>query len=305
MEVLNVKKIIAIIVTLAVILTGCSSEKKSVNDTVTKNVSSTNNEQSQSQAANTAKPPKETNSNTDSSLLDNIDTTKSPFEKGYYDYQGTINKDISVQMSVYPLEKGMVGSYFYENQRKELKLKGKAGAKDIVLYEYDETGKNTGSFKGTMKTVDKIQGTWISGDNKISYPFTLSLKSILPGVEYGKRYSVAVGTESDQAIENFVSTIQSYVVNDNKKQLAEQVKYPINVKINDKVIKIENKDDFIKNYDKIFHSEYKKVISKAFAKYMFANWQGVMFGTGSYNMWINEVTPSGSNSKLMITAINN
>lgn len=156
-----------------------------------------------------------------------------------------------------------------------------------------------------MKTVDKIEGAWISGYNKTSYPFTLSLKSILPGVEYGKRYSVAVGTRSDEDVEDFVSMIQNYVVKGNKKQLAEQVRYPITVKIDDKATQIENKDDFIKNYDKIFHSDYKQVIDNAFTKYMFANWQGIMFGTGSYNMWINEVTPSGNNPKLMITAINN
>lgn len=38
---------------------------------------------------------------------------------------------------------------------------------------------------------------------------------------------------------------------------------------------------------------------------MFANWKGIMFGTGLYNIGINEVTPTGGNSKLMITAINN
>lgn len=156
-----------------------------------------------------------------------------------------------------------------------------------------------------MKTVDKIEGTWISGDNKRSYPFTLSLKSILPGVEYGKRYSTAVGIASDEAVEDFAGKIQSYVINNNKKQLAEQVIYPISVKINDKIIKIENEEDFIKNYDMIFHSDYKKVITEASTKYLFANYSGIMFGTGSYNIWINELTPTGGNSKLTITAINN
>ena len=38
-----------------------------------------------------------------------------------------------------------------------------------------------------MNTVDKIEGTWVSADNKRSYPFTLSLKSIMNGAEYGKK----------------------------------------------------------------------------------------------------------------------
>ncbi|MBB6217775.1 hypothetical protein HNQ80_003898 [Anaerosolibacter carboniphilus] len=297
------KKIIVIIITLIVILTGCSDKKNSGNNTETAPLS--NNQLSQSQSENTSQSANDTNSSTDSNMLDSIDTANSPFEKGYYDYQGTISNDMSIQMSIYPLGKDMVGSYFYESQRKEMNLKGKAGEKEIILYEYDETGKKTGIFKGTMNAVDKIEGTWTSTDNKKSYPFILSLKSNLPGVEYGKRYGVATGTTNDQDVENFVSKIQGYVINDNKEQLAKEIQYPITVKINDKATTIQNKDDFIKNYDKIFYPNYKQVMSNAFTKYMFANWKGIMFGTGSDNIWINEVTSTNGNPKLMITAINN
>lgn len=292
-----------IIITLTLILTGCLNQKNSADNTVTETASSSNDQQFQSQQEN-IQSDKDTN-NTNSIILDNIDGKKSPFEKGFYDYQGTIDNELSIQMSVYPLGKDMVGSYFYESQRKEISLKGKAGEKIFLLYEYDETGKNTGIFKGTMNTVDKIEGTWISLDNKISYPFTLSLKSILPGNEYGQRYEGAVGTESDQDVENFVIKIQSYVINDNKEQLSEEIAYPISVKINDKVTEILNKDDFITNYDKIFYPSFKQIISNAFTKYMFTNWQGIMFGSNLSNIWINEVIPINGNSKLMITTINN
>lgn len=241
------------------------------------------------------------NNNTD--LLENIDTTKSQFEKGYYDYQGIINNNILIQMSICPLEKEIVGTYFYEKDKKELKLQGKAGEKSIILYEYDETGKNTGIFQGRMNAVDKIEGTWISADGKSLYPFTLSLKSIIMGAEYGKRYGLAVKNQSDQDVEDYVSKIQNYVVNDNKELLAEQVQYPITVKINSKATKIQNKDDFISKYDEILYPDYKKVIINAFTKYLFANYQGIMLGNGE--MWINEVPITGNNSKLMIIAINN
>ena len=284
------RKIIVMIIAVTVLLTGCFSEKKSVHDTVNENASSSSKQQAQSQPESTSQ---------------DANANKSLFEKGYYDYQGTISNHMPIKMSVYLLGKDIVGGYFYDSEMKEIQLQGKAGIKDIVLYEYDEAGKNTGVFKGTMNTVDKIEGTWISPDNKINYPFTLLLKSILPGAEYGKRYAVAGGTESEQTVENFVSNIQSYIVNDNKKQLAEQVKYPIVVKINDKATKIQNEDDFINYYDQIFHNDYKQVIRHASAKYLFANFKGIMFGTGLYNIWIATVTPIGDSSKLMITAINN
>lgn len=287
-----------IIVSLTMILTGCSSTNKSVDNTsqqtinTTKIHASVNNQQSQS----------ESDSNTNFSLLNKIDATKSKFEKGYYDYKGNINNNIPVQMSIYPLGEDMVGSYFYEKQRKEIELEGKAGENIIILYEYDETGKNTGIFQGTMDTVDKIAGTWTSPDGKKSYPFALSLKSILPGVEYSKRYEV---TESDQEVENFLNEIQGYIVSSNRDKLAEQIVYPINAKVYGEVTKIQNKDDFVKNYDQIFYPEFKQVVSSAFTKYLFANSQGIMFGDGMYNIWINEVIPTGSKPKLMIFAINN
>ena len=284
------RKIIVMIIAVTVLLTGCFSEKKSVHDTVNENASSSSKQQAQSQPESTSQ---------------DANANKSLFEKGYYDYQGTISNHMPIKMSVYLLGKDIVGGYFYDSEMKEIQLQGKAGIKDIVLYEYDEAGKNTGVFKGTMNTVDKIEGTWISPDNKINYPFTLLLKSILPGAEYGKRYAVAGGTESDQAVENFVSEIQGYIVNDNKKQLAKQVKYPIIVKINDEATKIQNEDEFTNYYDKIFHNDYKQVIRHASARYLFANFKGIMFGTGLYNIWITTVTPIGDSSKLMITAINN
>lgn len=237
--------------------------------------------------------------------FESSDATNSQFEKGYYDYKGTINNDISIEMSIYPLEKEIVGTYFYEKQGKKIKLQGKAVQKEIILYEYDETGKNTGMFKGVMSTDDKITGTWISADNKKYYPFTLSLKSILPGVEYGKRYMMALNTKNDQDVEEFANKIQSYIVKDDKEGLSEQITYPITVNIKGKRTVIKNSQDFIKNYNEIINPNFKETMSNTSTKYLFANSKGIMFGEGLYNIWINEVTSNGSNSELYIIAINN
>jgi len=250
-----------------------------------------NNQQTQSQSEGTKAGGKEF-------------VMKNLFEKGYYDYQGKMREDMVILMSLYPQEKDIVGSYFYENEREETTLKGKAEGTKIILFEYDDKGQKTGSFIGTMETVDRIEGIWTSADGKMSYPFALSLSSILPGAEYGKRYAVAVSNASDQEVENYAGTIQDYIMNSEKK-LSKEMQYPINVKIDGKVSEIKNQDEFIKNYDKIFSPGYKQSMSHAFTKYMFANWQGVMFGSGMENMWINEVKPAEGSPKLMITAINN
>ena len=309
------KKIILIII-LTTMVAGCSSIKKDVKNTPQKATTNTQSKD-QSQTTSSEEQPKsentdqgvvkDTDGKVDSSVLKNIDESKSQFEKGYYDYQGTINKNIAIQMSIYKSDKDkeLVGTYFYEKQGKEIKLKGKSGGTNIILYEYDEAGKNTAIFQGTMKTVDKIEGTWRSVDNKISYPFTLSLKSNIASDEYGKRYAVALNTKTDKDVEEFARKIQNYIVNDNKELLVDQIKYPINAKIDGKLVKIENKDYFIKNYDRIINPNYKSAISSAFTKYLFVNYQGIMFGQNEYNMWINEITSTNGKSKLMITAINN
>lgn len=303
------KKIIGICLTLIIILTGCSNAKKAVdnaakqavNDTSIENTPLSKNQQSQSE--NAPHNIEDINSNKNSTVPENVATTESQFEKGYYDYKGTINNNIAIQMSIYPLEKEIVGTYFYEKQKKEIKLQGKAGEKSIILYEYDETGKNTGVFRGRMNTVSKIEGTWISADGKSRYPFTLSHDSTIFGAEYGKRYGLPIKNASDQEVEDFFVKIQDYVVNNNKEQLAEQIRYPITVKIKGKDTKIHNKNEFIIKYDEILYPDYKKVIVNAFTKYLFANYQGVMLNNGE--IWINEVTTAGSDSKLLITAINN
>lgn len=305
----KMKKIIGICLILIIMLTGCSNPKKGVDETAKLAVNNTKIENSllskkqQLQSENVSLNTTDINSNKNTILLKNVDTTKSQFEKGYHDYKGTINNNISIQMSIYPLEKEIVGTYFYEKQKKEIKLQGKAGEKSILLYEYDETGKNTGVFQGRMNTRERIEGKWISADGKSVYPFTLSLGSIIFGAEYGKRYGLPIKNASDQDVENFFSEIQDYVINNNKEQLAEQILYPITVKINDKATEIQSKNDFINKYDEILYPDYKKVIINAFTKYLFANYQGVMLNNGE--IWINEVTTAGSNSRLMITAINN
>ncbi len=285
------KKLIGTIIAFTLILTGCSNNTAT---TATPNVPSTS-----SPTLNTQ------NISATQGLLDNIDTSQSQFQQGYYNYQGTIKDNIKIVMSFYTSEGNIVGSYFYDSQRKEIKIEGKAGENDIVLYEYDETGKNVAIFKGTMESVDKIEGTWTSANGNTSYPFTLSLASILPGTEYGKRYNIALSTKNDQDVETFVSNVQSYIKNDNKQQLSELISYPINVKINGKVKKIENKEAFVENYSSIVNSDFKKAMVNTYTKYLFANSKGIMFGEGSYNVWINEIKASDNNSQLLITAINN
>lgn len=298
------KRIFIIAIALMISLTGCSNNKNNIDST---NKQATNeNTVENKQDETKSQDNEDTCINANSSKAKSGDNAKIKLDKGYHDYEGSINNKLKIKMSLYSTENEIVGSYFYESERKEIQLKGKLEGNNIVLSEYDESGKNTGTFQGTMDTNEKVEGTWTNPDGKKSYPFTLTLTSIINGGSYGKRYAIALSdNRTDQDVESFVSTIQSYIKNNNKEQLAELVAYPISVKIEDKFTNIKNKDEFIKKYDKIFYTKYKEAMSTAYTKYLFVNYKGIMFGSGVQNMWINDVTTDNGSSKLLITAIIN
>lgn len=296
---LVLKRFVIVFIILSFALIGCSGQDYVSNTT---KISPSSNNNSQLSPGDDYRNDKVTNLG--SELLNNIDTTQSPFKKGYYNYEGNINGNIPIQLSIYPLGTDIIGTYFYEKQKDELELKGKASQNQIVLYEYDDKGKNTGAFQGTMETVDKIQGKWINPDGSKKYPFVLSLKTSLPGAEFGKRYAVAGVTESDQNIEDFASRIQEAIIKGDKEQLSEQISFPIMVKINGIATKL-NKADFLKDYDQIINPAFKQKMSNAFTKYLFANQEGIMFGSGMYNIWFSDIKATSGNFRLMIISINN
>ncbi|MDD2401599.1 MAG: M56 family metallopeptidase [Clostridia bacterium] len=229
---------------------------------------------------------------------------KIPFEKGYYDFEGSVNNRF-YKMSFYPLGKEIVGSGYYWDEKKEVTLKGKIKGDEIILYEYDENGKNTGVFIATGG-VDGIGGTWISADQKIKSQFKLVCYGNHPGIEYGKRYAVAV-TCSDQEVIDFANKIQDYIINDNKEQLAELICYPISTLFSDEtIVQIKSKDEFIKNYDQIFFPTFKDMLSKVYPKNLFANQNGVLYGDAGESwmnhcgFWIIEVPSPDGSSKFML-----
>jgi hypothetical protein len=310
---IEVKRIMIITVALMIMLAGCSNTKNNADSTNNQATNESTVEDAQDKVDSTDKTDKTQAQNTESTKVNtnlskakSEDNTKIQLDKGYHDYEGSINNNLEIKMSLYPSGNEIVGSYFYDKERKELQLKGKLEGNNIVLSEYDENQKNTGTFKGTMDINEKVEGTWISADGKKSYPFILTLTSVLNGSTYGRRYGIAISdNRTDQDVENFINDVQSYIKNDNKEQLSNLVSYPIKAKIDGKYIDVQNKDEFIKNYDKIFNSKYKEIMSTAYTKYLFANYKGIMFGSNLKNMWINDVTPDNGSPKLLITSIIN
>ena len=289
------RKIISaiLIILIPIIMIGCNKT-----DDNNKSDKDTQNTQVETEKE-TDKTQEKNMINTQSNEYKNLDLTKSPYKAGYYDYEGTINDKLKIRMSFYNKGDKLVGTYFYESQNKYIKIEGKADDKSVILFEYSEDGKSSAVLQGTMVPDDKIEGTWNDGTQKLS--FSIRLTDIIPEVEYGKRYSMATNV-SDSNVEKFVEEIKAYVNNNDKNNIAKAISYPININNKDEKILIKNQEDFLKNYDIIFTSEYKKSIEDSFTKYMFVNSQGVMIGDGL--MWFNGATPEETKA-MKITAINN
>jgi hypothetical protein len=225
-----------------------------------------------------------------SAFVNYVDMTKSLTEGRYFDFiDAKINSNIPFQMSIYQSGEEIRGSCYYPGEGRDSKFKGKAGKKDIILYEYDAAGNNIGKFQG-KNAGGGLEGTWISADGQKSYPFKLNGCNIPQPTEYGKRYSNAVAC-SDQDVDNFVDKVQGYIKNGNKEQLAELVSYPIEVKIDEKFTNLQNKDAFIKNYDKIFDARSKRIISDESPRYLYSYKGGIRFGAGY--LWIDDPARPG------------
>jgi len=100
-----------------------------------------------------------------------------------YNYSGYIevskNKKMPIELNfLVLLDSSIVGSYHYNPKYGRLKLSGTFKTDySILLFEWDNKGKNTGRFDGHVsKDRSSITGTWTSGDKKHEFPFSLVIE---------------------------------------------------------------------------------------------------------------------------------
>jgi len=90
----------------------------------------------------------------------------------FFTYTGTINEDIPVTVFLEFHDSSVEGLYFYNNNRKLIKLKGEFFGTRLELKEYYDKN-HTGTFEGRIAQ-DKISGEWKSPDNSRTLTFELS-----------------------------------------------------------------------------------------------------------------------------------
>jgi hypothetical protein len=129
---------------------------------------------------------KSTNSNANSSSAGTLQETvaggaAATGEKFYF--RGRINYDLKVEMTLVRDGERLTGTYFYPRVGKNIDLKGtisKGG--NVELRESDETGKDTGVFKGKWTSnamgLAEIEGKWSRPDGSKETDFQISQQPI-------------------------------------------------------------------------------------------------------------------------------
>lgn len=100
----------------------------------------------------------------------------------------------------------------------------------------------------------------------------------------------------------FVTALQQAIRTDDKTWLAEHTRYPLRYN-GDRKRPIRNKAAFVKNYSAIIGVKLRAFVLAQDPENVFENWQGMMVGDGSYNIWVHN-EGDGLDERYLIITIN-
>lgn len=84
--------------------------------------------------------------------------------------------------------------------------------------------------------------------------------------------------------------------------LADRIRYPLRYH-GRTVAVIRNRSDFLRNYDSVVSDRLRNAILTQDPERVFENWQGMMVGDGTHNMWLRE-SGEGETARYEIVTIN-
>lgn len=221
------------------------------------------------------------------------------FDEGLSDYTGRIGRT-AVQMTLVSDGDNQIrGSYFYKQHLEDISLQGRyLGPRDIFLKEHGAQGRVIATFQLTAAEHDPrfasreplegevLTGVWRSADGKRSLPVYLRLKDILTGVHDLRRRYAGAGAGSDSEVERNAQAFYFAVLSGHKQKAANYVRYPLLVNFPGGSRTIRNKPEFLKGFEDIFTHRNVECLAKSIPHDMFANYQGVMLGSGL--VWFDE-----------------
>jgi hypothetical protein len=233
--------------------------------------------------------------------------TGSDLEPGWlWNYNGTIGDKYRVRLTLTVTHGEVSGVYFYSTQLKDIRVAGRVSdGRRLDLDELDAGGKVTARFeaefpehdpRGTVQGTrhcEVIVGSWHKIDAAQKLPVYLSLQDGTSGT-LTHMYAVA-GAQDDSLIHRNAFRFWQAVTMGDKPTVASLIDYPIKVHVAGTLKTIRTRDELLSQYDAIFSPAYRKAISAAMPRNMFARDQGIMLGRGE--VWF------GANGRVI--ALNN
>lgn len=114
------------------------------------------------------------------------------------------------------------------------------------------------------------------------------------------RYNVAGIDDADEFDKTF-ELLKAALVDNDKETFTDYIAYPIKVNLDGNKVEIKDKNEFIKNFDKIINEDMKNKFIDQKLEEFFVNQYGVSVGNGEF--WLSQI--EGQLHKFSIYAINN
>jgi len=222
------------------------------------------------------------------------------FDEGRFnEFKGTIDGKYKIRMLLYAENNAIVGNYFYELYERKIKLTGHYDGTRVMLFEYDDKGNQTATFRGEIiDAYGRMKGVWQNVNDNTSHNFNLQLLGTFPGRP--DNVYIDAGAKSTDEVEKFAAELKKDILSGNKSEVAAKVAYPQTVYVQGKKVIINSEQEFIDQFDEIFYPEYVQAIAKCFPRNMSSSYRGIMFGDKG-QIWFNCYIDVG----LKVSAINN
>ncbi|HKP38292.1 MAG TPA: DUF3298 domain-containing protein [Pyrinomonadaceae bacterium] len=121
------------------------------------------------------------NGNSSGTMQETVGGGAAPTGDKFY-FRGAINYSLKIEMNLVRDGERIAGSYFYPRVGKNIDLKGTVSNGNVDLRESDETGKETGVFKGKWTSnalgLADIEGKWSRPDGTKETDFQVSQQPI-------------------------------------------------------------------------------------------------------------------------------
>jgi hypothetical protein len=90
-----------------------------------------------------------------------------------------------------------------------------------------------------------------------------------------------------------VRELQRAVRDNDRNWLADHIRYPMRYH-GRSIAVIRDRSDFLRNYDRFLSDRLRRAVLMQDPEQVFENWQGLMVGDGTHNIWLRESGEGGA-----------